>query len=140
MAFKITADQWVQPECGEGDRDEIRLTFWKSLAEKTDIPVVRLAVGCGLSACQLAELSDSASQMSRRQWVTKCRISLAKDMLTRGYRVARIASDLGYKQTSHFCQIFKKTTGMTPLEYAASRVEHDVKRRSSLAASMAESP
>ena len=48
------------------------------------------------------------------------RINSAKDMLSKGVRIADVAVSLGYSSISHFCSSFKKATGLTPTEYINS--------------------
>ena len=47
-----------------------------------------------------------------------CRVEQAKELLTHPeYSIAFIATEVGYKTSSHFVRIFRKMTGATPAEY-----------------------
>ncbi|MEO0793898.1 MAG: substrate-binding domain-containing protein [Verrucomicrobiota bacterium] len=75
----------------------------------------------------------SASGVSRRTLENRCRavmrhsiadhllltrMNTAKDLLTRtGISIEEVSTRSGFKHTRHFCQVFKKNTGYTPLGY-----------------------
>ena len=50
--------------------------------------------------------------------LSKLRINNAMNMLDNTkYNVTQIATAVGYDNSHYFCRLFKKHTGMTPLEY-----------------------
>ena len=52
------------------------------------------------------------------------RVDTAKNRLCNSNEsVSRLASDLGYKNVTHFCRQFKKITGMTPVEFRKTQAE-----------------
>jgi AraC-like DNA-binding protein len=52
------------------------------------------------------------------QYVHQVRITHAKRLLhTRNMNVTRVAYEVGYADSSHFCRIFKQATGQTPTEF-----------------------
>ncbi len=53
------------------------------------------------------------------QYITETRIELAKDMLLAEDKisVSEISERCGFINVSYFCAVFKKTTGLSPLEY-----------------------
>ena len=56
---------------------------------------------------------------STYEYLTSCRIRKAKEFLITSPRleVQHIAQKTGFSDTSHFIAVFKKITGMTPLEF-----------------------
>ena len=53
------------------------------------------------------------------QYITETRIELAKDMLRAEDKisVSEVSEKCGFTNVSYFCAVFKKTTGLSPLEY-----------------------
>ena len=55
------------------------------------------------------------------KYLNKRRIEAAKNLLLSGdKRIHEIAADVGYENTNHFINLFKKETGLTPLVYRNS--------------------
>lgn len=59
---------------------------------------------------------DFRHQLGRspQDWLNEQRILAAQHGLRQGDPIKKVAMDLGYKQTSHFCRKFKNFTGVTP--------------------------
>ena len=56
--------------------------------------------------------------MSVGDYITKCKLDEACDLLTYGDRsLAEISAYLGYSSQSYFQNVFKKQFGMTPMQY-----------------------
>lgn len=52
------------------------------------------------------------------QYIQEVKISMAKEMLTNTCKpIKEIAFELGYENKDYFFTIFKKVTGMTPINY-----------------------
>ncbi len=52
------------------------------------------------------------------KYLNKRRIEAAQNLLLSGdKRIHEIAADVGYENTNHFINLFKKETGLTPLVY-----------------------
>ena len=75
-----------------------------------------------------AEIGRSSSYLMRRfkaelgmsvgEYITKCKLREACDLLTYGDRsLAEISAYLGYSSQSYFQNVFKKQYGMTPMQY-----------------------
>lgn len=79
------------------------------LSRKFDIPLT------AMKSC-----FKSVYGVSIGAWVTSCRMDQAARLLRQGRSggsVADIAAAVGYDSPSKFAAVFKKTTGMTPVEY-----------------------
>lgn len=60
-------------------------------------------------------------------YINSKRIDLAKDLLTDSdNRVIDIAYHVGFNNLSYFHRIFRKYTGMTPLEYGRRNARHQM--------------
>lgn len=66
----------------------------------------------------LMHLFKKETGVSILEYITKERITLAKELLvSTSYRVNEVADTVGYGKYSYFTRIFKRSTGMTPIEY-----------------------
>ena len=60
--------------------------------------------------------------LSPINYLIQCRMNAAKSLLwTTDYTVNKIASSVGIDNTSHFIRLFKKSVGVTPLNYRKQR-------------------
>ena len=79
----------------------------KLLAEKSDI-----------SEVYFRKLFKECYGVSPGQYLLRIKIDKAKQLLcTEQLTVTEISAVCGYSNVYHFCEIFKKKTGMTPTEY-----------------------
>ncbi|CAA7195863.1 helix-turn-helix domain-containing protein [Chryseobacterium potabilaquae] len=57
------------------------------------------------------------TQKSPKQWINEIDVNYSKALLHSSKDIAEIAYDLNFQTASHFTQLFKKITGITPKEY-----------------------
>lgn len=57
------------------------------------------------------------TQKKPKQWINETDINYSKALLHSSKRIAEIAYELNFQTASHFTQLFKKVSGMTPKEY-----------------------
>lgn len=78
-----------------------------------------VAESCGCSVFYLPKLFRNNLGMSYQQYVMFKRVECAKELLVnkRHYKVSTIAYESGFLDNTYFCRVFKKQTGMTPIEY-----------------------
>lgn len=56
------------------------------------------------------------------QYLTEVRISHAKELLgTTSLKISQVSEKVGFSDESYFSKVFKKMTGMTPMNYMKSR-------------------
>jgi YesN/AraC family two-component response regulator len=73
----------------------------------------------GIDDAYLCRLFKENSKASIIKYINAKRIELASELLKEhGSMVINIAYHVGFNNLSYFYRIFKKHTGMTPLEYA----------------------
>ena len=92
---------------------------WQELAQAARYNAVVLAKLCKLTTRQLQRRFRHALGCSPQAWLDGQRILAAKQLLLSGYSVKGTASELHFKQTSHFCRQFKMSNDMTALEFVA---------------------
>ena len=75
----------------------------------------------GLSPSQMRKLFREVNSCSPRDYLINLRIEKAKYMLEEGKEtVASIGEKVGYENVNYFSRIFKKKTGMSPIQYRES--------------------
>ncbi|MBO4390524.1 MAG: AraC family transcriptional regulator [Lachnospiraceae bacterium] len=88
----------------------------------TRITVKELAAYSGLSEAYLCRLFKEQTGSSISDYITKMKISTAKNMLLfSDYPIAEISSILAFPSQSYFTRVFKKECAVTPLEYRHTR-------------------
>ncbi len=71
----------------------------------------------GASTRTLVRLFPAQTGMTFRQWRQQRRLLHALELLAHGNSVTTVAMDTGYDNCSAFIAMFKRCTGMTPLQY-----------------------
>jgi len=74
----------------------------------------------------------NVTQKSPKQWINEMDINYSKALLQSSRDIAEIAYQLNFHTASHFTQLFKKVTGITPKEYRLQffekKIEYAAKR------------
>lgn len=84
-----------------------------------DISNTTLAKQMGISEIYFRKLFAVHYSTTPRQYILDLRIQRAKQLLTETLlSVTDISQQCGFSSVYHFCQTFKKRTGLTPKEYA----------------------
>lgn len=83
-----------------------------------NLTVEELAKIVYLSPDYLTRLFKKKHDMTLIDYITKCRLFLAKELLEKNeMSISMISSKVGYGNYSYFTRIFKKYCGVTPSEY-----------------------
>ena len=83
-----------------------------------DISLQHAADFVHLNKTYLSELFKKEMSVSFNEYLTKVRIREAQELILAGEtRMGMLAEKVGYPDGSYFTKVFKKTTGMTPMEY-----------------------
>lgn len=84
----------------------------------TRITVKLLAKITGVSSPYLSRLFKKETGISISQYIQTCKIETAQNMLIYSeHSLAQISATLAFSSQSYFNEVFKKHTGLTPLEY-----------------------
>ncbi|MFP3590345.1 helix-turn-helix domain-containing protein [Chryseobacterium sp. SIMBA_038] len=65
----------------------------------------------------LTKCIKNVTQKSPKQWINEMDINYSKALLHSSKDIAEIAYELNFHTASHFTQLFKKITGITPKDY-----------------------
>jgi len=80
-----------------------------------DISLEAIATELGMSRYYFCRLFKQSMGVSPHQYVIRCRIDLAKELLLQGQRsIADVALQVGFTSQSHFTKHFKRLVGVTP--------------------------
>ena len=94
---------------------------WEELAEAAQYDARKLAQLRDISVRQLQRYFRRNFHCSPQSWLNERRMLAAQQLLLKGEQVKKVALDLGFKQTSHFCRQFKSHSNMTPSEFTFSQ-------------------
>lgn len=83
------------------------------------IPIADLAERFALSPAHFRRLFKLYTGRSPTEFITGCRISKAKKLLTEGRPIKQVAAALGYDDPFYFMRVFKKATGIPPGRFRA---------------------
>jgi AraC-like DNA-binding protein len=94
-----------------------RVGNWAVLAKAANYSVERLAKRLGITVRRLEKFCLRRTGMTPHQRLTEMRQAKAWALVTaKKKRVKEVASELGYKQVSHFSREFKRFYGIAPSE------------------------
>ena len=90
---------------------------WEKLAAAARYDARELAKLHHVSVRQLQREFKRILGRAPQDWLNEQRVVAAQELLASGASVKRVAIDLGFKQSSHFCRQFKAFSLMTPSQY-----------------------
>jgi AraC family transcriptional regulator len=98
------------------------VTDWMTEHVADEFNLGRLAAQTGLSKFHFNRLFKTAKGVSPSRFHINLRIDLARRLLRETKKsAAEIALDVGYATPSHFAQIFRRETGLSPRDYRRQR-------------------
>ncbi|MBR2612311.1 MAG: AraC family transcriptional regulator [Clostridia bacterium] len=84
-----------------------------------ELRIADLASACGMSESTFRREFHRYAGVSPKQYILDRKLNKAKQMLRSGYYpIKEICMILGFFDDAYFSKIFKKNTGMTPMQYA----------------------
>lgn len=84
-----------------------------------ELRIADLAAACGMSESTFRREFHRYAGVSPKQYILERKINKAKQMLRSGcYPIKEICMILGFFDDAYFSKIFKKSTGLTPMQYA----------------------
>lgn len=85
------------------------------------ITIGEVANYCGISNTYLARMFKRIYLTTPHDYITKLRISYAKNLLAKGQGVAEACYNSGFNDYNHFITKFKAATGTTPSKYKKNK-------------------
>ena len=99
-----------------------QITDWMAEHIAEDFNLDRLAAQAGLSKFYFNRLFKSAMGMSPSRHHINLRMNEARRLLRETRKsVVEVALDVGYANPSHFAQLFRRETGLSPSDYRRQR-------------------
>ena len=82
-----------------------------------------LADGLGLTPAYFSRLFEKRTGTRFTAYLTDARIARAQQLLRGSATLGEVAAASGFQRKSYFCEVFRKHTGMTALQYRAMHTE-----------------
>jgi AraC family transcriptional regulator len=99
-----------------------QITDWMAEHVAEEFTLDRLAAQAGLSKFYFNRLFKSAVGVSPSHYHINLRMDVAKRLLRETKKsVVEVALDVGYANPSHFAQLFRRETGLSPSDYRRQR-------------------
>lgn len=99
-----------------------QITDWMAKHVAEDFNLARLAAQAGLSKFHFQRLFKSALGVTPSRYHINLRMNLARRLLRETKKsVMDVALEVGYANPSHFAQLFRRETGLSPSEYRRQR-------------------
>ncbi len=99
-----------------------QITDWIAEHVAEDFSLDRLAAQAGLSKFHFDRLFKSALSVSPSRYHINLRMNLARRLLRETKKsVVEVALEVGYANPSHFAQLFRRETGLSPSDYRRQR-------------------
>lgn len=88
-----------------------------------DISLESVSERVYISPCYLSSIFSQEAGITFKEYLIKVRIEKAKELLKEpSIKVYEVAQMVGYKDPHYFSQLFKKYTGITPVQYRNSQI------------------
>jgi AraC family transcriptional regulator len=99
-----------------------QITDWIAEHVAEDFDLARLAAQVGLSKFHFQRLFKGAVGVSPSRYHINLRMNLARQLLRETkMNVVDVALEVGYANPSHFAQLFRRETGLSPSDYRRQR-------------------
>lgn len=90
---------------------------WERLAEAAGYNTSRMASELKVTARLLQSFFHARFGTSPHEWTLRLRMNRAAKLLRNGSLIKIVASEVGYKQISHFSREFKRVFGVSPTHF-----------------------
>ena len=114
---------WLRRTCAELKKaappDDPILRVTESIRRDCSLPYsqTNLAEGLGLTPTYFSRLFEKKTGTRFSAYLTDMRIARAQQLLRDGAPLGEVAQASGFQRKSYFCEVFRKQTGMTALQY-----------------------
>ncbi|WP_157097651.1 GlxA family transcriptional regulator [Photobacterium sp. J15] len=117
-------DNTFRPYKQHSDALIFKLQDWMHNQDVTQLSVSECSKQCHLSERQMKRRFKAATNETPMAYIQRIKINHAKDKLhTTNLTIEQISNLVGYDDTRHFRQLFKKFYDMTPSDYRKSAIK-----------------
>jgi len=122
---------WIQSDPAEKDIERLKNKLIHSFADP-EFTLEDILSGAEYCSDHLRRRFKKSTGMTPVEYLTDLRISFAQKLMKQNnifhYTVAEIGMMSGYYDSRYFSRIFKKKTGLSPLEYLKHAAGEDISR------------
>jgi AraC family transcriptional regulator len=120
FGLNMNADR---PICGRLSAAQLAVLRRMMIDSVAPPKISELAAACGMGGRQLAHSYRNATGVTLRSFIARSRLDRAKMLLCNGHHlIKQIAYDAGFRSAAAFTAAFRKATGLTPVEFRATKV------------------
>lgn len=115
---QLLEDSGLLPPPAEGERPEIKaVCAFLERRYGEAVSLDQLSEVAGLSKCHLLRAFTREKGITPYRYLETVRVDRARRLLEQGKRAADVALETGFSDQSHFSNLFKRLTGLTPRRY-----------------------
>ena len=104
----------MQPEPSLPRVSNSKSVAWENLAARAQYQPAKIAELCSVSLRTVQRHFRKRYNVTVKEWVRSVQMHEAKCRILAGDPIKAVASDLGFKQVSHFSRVFKQSFGIAP--------------------------
>ena len=104
----------MQPEASLPLASNNKSVSWENLAAQAQYQPAKIAELCSVSLRTVQRHFRKYYNVTVKEWVRSVQMQEAECRILAGNPIKAVASDLGFKQVSHFSRVFKKSFGIAP--------------------------
>jgi AraC family transcriptional regulator len=120
--YGVTDEEWRSDSPSLPGYKLRQITDWMAEHVAEDFSLDRLAAQAGLSKFHFQRLFKSAMGVAPSRYYINLRMNLARRLLRETKKsVVDVALEVGYANPSHFAQLFRRETGLSPSDYRRQR-------------------
>lgn len=90
---------------------------WEKVAFQARFRPRDIAAKCEVSLRHLERHFAAQFQKTPKQWARQLRFRLAIDLMRSGLSIKQVAAKLGYSDSAHLCNEFRRVWGVSPRQY-----------------------
>ncbi len=123
--FRKYADSNLHWQTPLADKDMQDIISWTESHFQEKISLDTVALKIGYNKHYFCNKFKKATGSTYLQYLNTLRISRACQLLKTGISISEVCENCGFENTSYFIQLFKKSIGVTPKQYALAKTIQD---------------
>ena len=123
LLISLSENDMSTPKLVDNEETRLYKKAINTLEEKifSNISVEGLARECNISTAQLKRVFSKYTGIGIHEYFLQIKILYAKKLLLNGMSVTEVSEKLSFSSQNYFSVVFKRKTGLSPLEYKKNR-------------------